>query len=50
MALAKQKLPPQGFNAAKEFMISRLNHLKVLCMTPVPSGVRDGGSTCSCLA
>ena len=50
MSLAKQFLPPQGFDAAIEFMISRLNHLKVLCMTPVPSGVRDGGSTCSCLA
>ena len=49
MALAKQNLPPQSFDAAKEFMVSRLNHLNVLCTTPVPSGVRDGRSACSCL-
>jgi hypothetical protein len=40
------KLPPKGFDAAKEFMILRLNHLKVLCTTLVPSGVRDGESVC----
>ena len=49
MALAEEKLPPQGFDAAKEFMTSRLNRFKTLCTTPVPSGVRDGGSICSCL-
>jgi len=42
MALAKQSLLPQCFNAAKEFMISRLNHLNALCTTPVPGGFRDG--------
>lgn len=46
MALAKQYLPPKGFDAAKEFMISRLSHLKVLCTTPVPAGVRNGKSAC----
>ena len=46
MTLAKQNLPPKGFDAAKEFMISRLGHLKVLCTTPIPSGVRDGESAC----
>ena len=47
---AKQNLPPQGFDAAKEFLTSRLNHFKVLCTTPVPSGIRDGGPTWFCLA
>lgn len=49
MVLAKQKLPPTGFDAAKEFMVSRLNHLKTLFTTPVSSGVRDGESACGCL-
>lgn len=44
MTLAKQNLLPQDFDAAKEFMISRLNHFKVLCTTPVPSGTHDGES------
>jgi hypothetical protein len=42
MTLAKRDLPPQCFEAAKEFMVLRLKHLRVLCMTSVPSGVRDG--------
>ena len=46
MTLARQKLPPKSFDAAKEFMISRLNHLKVLCTTPVHSCVLDGESAC----
>ena len=46
MNLTKQTLPPQCFEAAKEFMISRLNHLKPLCTTSVPSRVRDGESAC----
>lgn len=46
MTLAKRNLLPQHFYVAKEFMISRLNNLKVLCMTPVPDGVRDGKSSC----
>lgn len=49
MTLAKQNLPSQGFDAAKEFMVSRLNHLKVLCMAPVPSGIRNGESTYGCV-
>jgi len=49
MTLAKQNLLPQGFDAAKEFMISRLNHLKVLYTTPVSGSVRDSASTRSCL-
>ena len=46
MVLAKQKLPPQSFDSAKEFMILRLNHLKVLYTTPVPTGARDGKPAC----
>lgn len=42
MTLAKKKLSPRCFESAKEFMISRLNHLRVLCMSSVPIGVRDG--------
>lgn len=42
MTLAKQHISPQSLNALKEFMISRLNHLRAMCMTSVPSGVRDG--------
>lgn len=49
MSLAKKTLPLKGFDAAKEFMISRLDSLKVLCTTPVPNGIRDGESACSCL-
>jgi hypothetical protein len=49
MTLAKHKLPLKGFDAAKEFMILRLNHLKVLCTTLVPGGVRDGESVCDIL-
>lgn len=49
MTLAKQNLPLQCLDAPKEFMISRLNHLRVMCMTPVPSGVRDGKLACGCL-
>lgn len=46
MTLAKRTLPPQGFDAAKDFMILQLNHLTALCTTPVPSGVCDGESPC----
>jgi hypothetical protein len=46
MALANQDLQPQCFYAVKEFMILRLNHMKVFCETPLPSGVRDGKSLC----
>lgn len=46
MTLAKQNLPAKGFDAVKEFMISRLSHLKVLCTTPIPSGVLDCESAC----
>ena len=49
LALAKQSLPPHDFDNMKEFMILRLNHLKVLCMTPVASSVRDGRCIRSCL-
>jgi len=42
MTLAKQSLSPQCFDAAKEFMVPRLNHLNALCTTPAPSGVCDG--------
>lgn len=49
MTLAKQKLSPKGFDAAKEFMISRLNNLKALCTSSVSGRVRDGESACVCL-
>jgi hypothetical protein len=49
MILVKQNLPPQCLHALKEFMISRLNPLRVMCMTSVPNGVRDGMFTCGCL-
>ena len=42
MTLAKQNLSLQNLDVLKEFMISRLNHLRVMCMTPVPNGVHDG--------
>ena len=46
MTLVKHNSPPQAFDTAKEFMVSRLNHLKALCMTPVPSPVHDGEPVC----
>ena len=46
MTLAKQNLPPRCLDTLKEFMVSRLNHLRVLCTTSVSSGVRDGELTC----
>jgi hypothetical protein len=49
MALAKQNLRPPCLDAVKEFMILRLNNLRVLCMTSVPSGVRDGEFVCGFL-
>jgi len=49
MTLVKQKLSIQCLDAVKEFMISRLSHLKALCTTSVSGGVRDGESACVCL-
>ena len=42
ITLIKQNLPPQYLHTLKEFMVSRLNPLKALCMTSVPNGVRGG--------
>ena len=42
MTLAGQNLPSSCLDATKEFMISRLNPLRVMCMTSVTSDVRDG--------
>lgn len=46
MTLAKQSLAPKDLDAVKEFIISRLNHFKVLCTTPVPRSIRDGEPAC----
>ena len=46
MILAKQGLAPKGLDTLKEFVISRLSYLRVLCTTPVPRSVRDGESAC----
>ena len=47
MTLAKQNFAPKGLDAVKEFVISRLNRLKVLCTTPVPRSIRDGEPACN---
>lgn len=46
MTLAKQNLPLQCLHPLKEFMVSRLNPLRALCVTSVPNGVRDGKFSC----
>lgn len=46
MILAKQNSTPKGLDTLKEFIISRLSHLRALCTTPVPRSVRDGEFAC----
>lgn len=49
MTVVKQNLLPPAFDAVKELVIVRLSQLKALCMTSVPSDVRDGESVCDYL-